>query len=74
MGSDMTAKTTPDPPIQTVLVTGGAGYVGSALVPKLLEAGFRVKVLDLYMFGEHVLDAVKDNPRLEQIHGDLRDG
>ncbi|MFC2071629.1 NAD-dependent epimerase/dehydratase family protein [Chloroflexota bacterium] len=58
---------------QQVLVTGGAGYVGSVLVPKLLEKGYRVKVLDLYLYGENVLDAVKDNPNLEQIKGDIRD-
>jgi nucleoside-diphosphate-sugar epimerase len=56
-----------------VLVTGGAGYVGSVLVPKLLAAGHHVKVLDLYIFGDYVLDAVKNNPRLEQIKGDMRD-
>jgi nucleoside-diphosphate-sugar epimerase len=60
-------------PQSTVFVTGGAGYVGSVLVPKLLAAGHRVKVLDLYMYGDHVLDSVRDNPRLEQIKGDLRD-
>jgi nucleoside-diphosphate-sugar epimerase len=58
--------------IKTVLVTGGAGYVGSALVPKLLDAGYRVKVLDLYLYGDEVLDAVKDHPHLEQIRGDIR--
>lgn len=57
----------------TVLVTGGAGYVGSALVPRLLKEGYKVKVLDLYIFGDNVLDSVKDNPNLEQIKGDLRD-
>src|SRR3984957_9644295 len=57
----------------TVLVTGGAGYVGSVLVPRLLNEGYRVKVLDLYIFGEHVLDSVKNNPNLEQIKGDMRD-
>jgi nucleoside-diphosphate-sugar epimerase len=57
----------------TVLVTGGAGYVGSVLVPKLLAAKHRVKVLDTYFFGEHTLDVVKGHPRLEQIKGDLRD-
>lgn len=56
-----------------ILVTGGAGYVGSVLVPKLLAAGYRVRVLDLYLYGDHVLDAVKDHPGLEQIKGDLRD-
>ncbi len=43
------------------------------LVPKLLEKGYRVKVLDLYIYKEDVFDAVKNNPRLEQIKGDIRD-
>jgi len=59
--------------LNQVLVTGGAGYVGAVLVPKLLRAGFGVKVLDLYIYGDHVLDAVKDHPNLEQIKGDIRD-
>ena len=59
--------------VQKVLVTGGAGYVGSVLVPKLLDKGYQVKVLDLYLYGEDVLDAVKDNPNLEQIKADIRD-
>jgi nucleoside-diphosphate-sugar epimerase len=59
--------------IKTVFVTGGAGYVGSVLVPRLLAEGYRVKVLDLYVFGEHVLDAVRDHPNLTQLKGDLRD-
>ncbi len=59
--------------IKTVLVTGGAGYVGSVLVPKLLRKGYKVKVVDLYMYGDNVLDSVKDNPNLKQIKGDIRD-
>ncbi len=62
----------PDP-IRTVLVTGGAGYVGAVLVPKLLAGGYRVKVLDLYIFGSHVLKGVKRHSHLEQIKGDIRD-
>lgn len=59
--------------IKTVLVTGGAGYVGSVLVPKLLAEGYKVKVLDLYIYGEDVLSEVKGNPNLEEIKGDMRD-
>jgi nucleoside-diphosphate-sugar epimerase len=58
---------------KTVFVTGGAGYVGAVLVPKLLRAGYRVKVFDLYLYGRDVLDVVKDNPDLVQIEGDIRD-
>src|SRR5262249_49656239 len=60
-------------PIQEVLVTGGAGYVGTNLVVRLLGLGSRVRVLDLYWFGDHVLDSVKDHPNLTQIKGDLCD-
>lgn len=59
--------------IRTVMVTGGGGYVGAVLVPKLLAAGYNVRVVDWYLFGDDVLDAVKDHPGLEQIKGDLRD-
>jgi nucleoside-diphosphate-sugar epimerase len=59
--------------INTVLVTGGAGYVGAVLVPKLLAKGYKVKVLDLYLYGEDVFDAVKGNANLEHIKGDIRD-
>ncbi len=59
--------------IKSVLVTGGAGYVGAVLVPKLLDNGYRVKVLDLFLYGDNVLATVKDNPNLKQIKGDIRD-
>ena len=59
--------------IKTVYVTGGGGYVGTVLVPKLLNAGYRVKVLDLFIFGKGVLDQVDSNPGIEIIKGDLRD-
>ncbi len=57
----------------TVLVTGGAGYVGSALVPKLLAAGWNVRVLDLYLFRPHVFADIASHPGLTQIIGDIRD-
>jgi nucleoside-diphosphate-sugar epimerase len=55
-----------------VMVTGGAGYVGSCLVPKLLDAGYEVSVLDLFIFGEDIFARLRDNPRLIEIKGDLR--
>ena len=59
--------------MQNVLVTGGAGYVGSVLVPALLERGHRVRVLDLYLFGDDALRGCAGHPRLEQVRGDIRD-
>ena len=56
-----------------ILITGGGGYVGAVLAPKLLDAGYAVRVIDLFIYGEDVLDAVRDNPRLEIVKGDIRD-
>lgn len=53
----------------TVLVTGGGGYVGTALVPRLLAEGYKVKVLDLFWFGNFL----PSNKNLEIIKGDIRD-
>ena len=55
-----------------VMVTGGAGYVGSVLIPKLLAAGHKVTVLDLFMYGP-VFDEIRDNPNLRLVKGDIRD-
>ena len=56
-----------------VLVTGGAGYVGSALVPVLLEAGSRVRVLDALAVGDGTsLDELRDRDGFELMVGDVR--
>lgn len=54
-------------------VPGGAGYVGSVLVPRLLAEGYRVKVLDLFLYGRNPLGPVSAHPQLELIEGDVRD-
>jgi lipopolysaccharide/colanic/teichoic acid biosynthesis glycosyltransferase/nucleoside-diphosphate-sugar epimerase len=60
------------PTPRTVLVTGGAGYVGSWLVRKLLDRDYRVRVLDGFLYGGHGLAELTEHPRLELIDGDVR--
>lgn len=56
---------------KNILVTGGAGYCGSLLVPQLLDQGYNVTVYDLMYFGDSFFP--KDHPRLKAIKGDIRD-
>ena len=56
---------------KNVLVTGGAGYVGSLLTPQLLDLGYKVTVYDIMYFGDAFLP--KDNPNLRVVKGDIRD-
>lgn len=56
-----------------VMVTGGGGYVGSCLVPKLLAAGHEVTVLDLFIYGQDVFNGVGEHPNLHCVKGDIRD-
>ena len=56
---------------QRILVTGGAGYVGSLLVPQLLLDGYKVTVYDTMWYGNNFLD--KHHPDLTLVSGDIRD-
>jgi len=57
---------------RNVLVIGGAGYIGSALLPKLLAQGCRVRVLDRFLFGDKPIEGIVGHPRLELVEGDFR--
>src|SRR5712691_356995 len=56
-----------------ILVTGGAGYIGSTLVPLLLEGGNRVRVYDALLYGGHSLLGVWSHPDFEFVRGNIRD-
>jgi nucleoside-diphosphate-sugar epimerase len=58
---------------ERVLITGGAGYIGSILTPALLSEGYHVTVLDAFRFGQASLLECCAHPNFEVIHGDCRD-
>jgi len=58
-------------PAKSILLTGGAGYCGSRLVPQLLSRGHRVTVYDIMYFGSDFMP--KGNPNLRLVQGDIRD-
>jgi len=58
---------------QNILVTGGAGYLGSIIIPELLSLGHKVTVLDNFMFKQNPLAHVCANPDFDVIRGDARD-
>jgi nucleoside-diphosphate-sugar epimerase len=58
-------------PGERILVAGGAGYIGCVLVPRLLERGYKVRVLDRLYFGEDAMAGFRD--RIELVCADVRD-
>jgi nucleoside-diphosphate-sugar epimerase len=59
-------------PISKVLVIGGAGYIGSALLPKLLDKGYNVRLVDLLLYGTEPIEKYLDHPHLEVMQADFR--
>ena len=55
-----------------VLVTGGAGFVGSVLIKHLLNENFNVKCLDKFFFGDEYMNTLSKKNNLELIHDDIR--
>lgn len=58
--------------VRRVTVLGGAGFVGSVLIPKLLSRGYDVTVLDAFLYGTDSFNGCSASPRLELIRGDIR--
>src|SRR5919198_4387605 len=58
-------------PGQTILVAGGAGYIGSVLIPRLLVRGYKVRLLDRLYFGDEALAGFRE--RIELVVADVRD-
>jgi nucleoside-diphosphate-sugar epimerase len=57
---------------RSVLVIGGAGYIGSALLPMLLKAGKRVRLLDVMIYGTEPIANILGHPNLQIVRGDFR--
>jgi len=66
------AEAAPAGRARRVLVVGGAGFLGSVLTQKLLRLGFRVRVLDSFIYGRRSLDPLSEDKNLEIVEGDLR--
>lgn len=58
--------------VETVLVIGGAGYIGSVLVERLLALGYKTRVLDMLLYGDAPIRSFHDHPSFELIRGDFR--
>ena len=56
-----------------ILVTGGAGYLGSIMVPEFLKAGYKVTVLDSFLFKQNSLSRLRADLNFDVVRGDIRD-
>ena len=55
-----------------ILVIGGGGYIGSSVVQQLLDLNYKVRVLDIFLFGEEPISTSRNNPNIEIMKGDFR--
>ena len=55
-----------------ILVTGGAGYLGSILCQKLLDKGYDVRMIDTFWYGKNSIEPLLKNENFEIIEGDIR--
>lgn len=69
----LTADTLNDKECKSVLITGGAGYIGSVLSRQLLGFGYKVKVFDKLLFGEDSIKELETNPNFKFIKGNIFD-
>ena len=69
----LTEKTLNDKEVRSVLITGGAGYIGSVLARQLLESGYSVKVFDKLLFGEDSIKELESNQNFKFTKGDIFD-
>src|SRR5207237_3196471 len=60
-------------PIYSILITGGAGYLGSMLTPQLLAAGHKVTILDNFMHRQTPVNQLCADPNFDVVKGDSRD-
>ena len=72
LDEEVSSKRIPEYKPHNVLVIGGSGYIGSALLKILLDRGYRVRLLDLFLYGYEPINEVKDHPNLDIKQGDLR--
>ncbi len=59
-------------PIERILVIGGAGYIGSVLIRKLLKLGYKVRILDNFLYGKESIKELYNNKSFEVYEGDFR--
>ncbi len=66
------ATLSPAPPERNLLLIGGAGYIGSGLLPRLLERGYNVRLLDGFIYGDEPIAGCFGHPKLEIVKADFR--